>query len=81
MCNFFVRILNNKSFSAGLTFYNLNKKVVADNVPLPPCIIYNGRVALVICQNPVHVAILYNPELYRNYLAQFDYIWNKEKGL
>lgn len=77
----FVHILTNKSLSAGLTFYNLKKKVVEDEVPLPPCFIYKGRVALVLMQNPIHVAIMYNKELYKKYIAQFEYIWNKEKGL
>ena len=76
-----VRILNNKCFSAGLMFENMKKKVVPDDVPLTPCFIYQGRVAIVLLKNPVHVAILYNPNLSKKYIAQFEYIWNKEKGL
>lgn len=76
-----VRILNNKSFSSGLMFENMKKKVVPDEVPLTPCFIYQGRVAIVLLKNPVHVAIMYNPQLSQKYIAQFEYIWNKEKGL
>ena len=77
--NVTVHILNNKSFSAGLTFENLKKKVVSDDVPLNPCFLYDGRVAIVLLKNPMHVAILYSPELFKKYLAQFEYVWNKEK--
>jgi len=76
-----VQILNNRSGSSALTFYNLKKKVVPDDVPLTPCFIYQGRVAIVLLQNPVHVTIMYSKELSNRYLAQFEYIWNKEKGL
>ena len=79
--NVSVRILTNKSLSAGLTFENLKKKVVPDDVPLSPCFIYQGRVAIVLLKNPVHVAIMYNKNLADKYTAQFEYIWNKEKGL
>lgn len=78
--NVSVHVLNNKSFSAGLTFQNMKKKVVADDVPLTPCFIYQGRVAIVLLQNPVHVAIMYNKDLSQKYLSMFQYIWNKEKG-
>ena len=79
--NVSVRILNNKSKSAGLILPNLKKKVVSDDVPLPPCFIYKNRVAFVLMTNPIHVAILYNEELVKKHLAQFEYFWNKEKSL
>ena len=73
-----VRILTNRSFSAGLTFPNLKKKVVDDDVPLSPCFIYHDRVAFVLLENPIRVAILYNNALADKHLALFKYIWNKE---
>ena len=76
-----VHVLNNKSFSAGLMFPNMKKKVVPDNVPLTPCFIYSGRVAIVLLKNPIHVAIMYNPQLSQKHIDQFEYVWNKEKGL
>ncbi len=76
-----VHILNNKSYSSALTFHNLKKKVVPDNILLIPCFIYKGRVAIVVLQNPMHVAIIYNEDMARKYLAQFEYVWNKEKSL
>lgn len=79
--NVSVRILTNKSLSAGLNFANVKKKVVPDDVPLSPCFLYEGRVAIVLLKNPVHVAIMYNDNLSKKYIAQFEYIWNKEKGL
>lgn len=76
-----VHILNNRSCSAGLTFHNLKKKVVTDDVPLIPFICYGERIAIILMGNPIYVAIMYNKKLSEKYIAQFNYIWNKEKGL
>ncbi len=76
-----VHILNNKSLSSGLTFQNVKKKIIPDTVPLSPFCLYNGRVAIVLLENPVHVTIIYNDQLSTKYEEQFNYIWNKEKAL
>ena len=76
-----VHILNNQSLSEGLVFENLKKKVVADNIPLPPVFVYRNRTAFVLFQNPIHVTIIYNEPLAEIYRAQIEYIWNKEKSL
>ena len=76
-----VNILTNRSLSSGIVFQNLKKKVVEDDVPLTPFFVYNGRVALVLLQNPIHITIIYNEQLSEQYKAQFQYIWNKEKSL
>ena len=52
-----VRVLCHKGQSAALNFYNMNKKIVPDIVPLIPCFVYKNRVALVILKNPNYVCI------------------------
>ena len=74
-----VRILCHKNQSDALGFFNFQKKIVADTVPLIPCFLYKNRVALVTLQNPVHVTILYNESLAEVYKALFNHLWNTSK--
>ncbi len=74
--NVSVRILCCKSHSDGIMFQNFQKKVVPDHMALIPCFIYQGRVAIVLLQNPLHVAILYNDDLAACHIQTFNFIWN-----
>ena len=74
-----VRTLCYREQSAGLTFPNLTKKVVADTVPLLPCAIYRERVAFVVMKNPISVSITYNEFLAEKYKKYFDYLWKNAK--
>ena len=74
-----VRILSHKNQSAALGFFNFQTKIVADSVPLIPCILYKNRVAIVILKNPTHVTIMYNESLAGVYKALFEHLWNTSK--
>ena len=74
-----VRILTYKKFSEGLTFPQFYKKVANDTMPLLPCFIYAGRVAMVLLDNPIHVMILYNDKLTQDYVRYFDHLWQQTK--
>ena len=74
-----VRILCHKEQSDALGFFNFQKKIVPDTVPLIPCLLYQNRVAIVILKNPTHVTILYNESLAEVYKALFEHLWNTTK--
>ena len=74
-----VRILCHKNQSDAMGFFNFEKKIVPDDVPLVPCFLYQNRVAIVILKNPIHVAILYNESLADVYKALFQHLWNTSK--
>ena len=74
-----VRIICHRDQSAGLTFVQFEKRVVAVDVPLVPFIIYGGKVAFVILKYPMHVAIMYNDFLGKGYIEHFNYLWKTAK--
>ena len=74
-----VRILTYKDFSHAMNFNNFQKRVVKDTMPLLPCFIYAGRVAMVLMDNPIHIAILYNEKLAQDYAKYFDFLWKQAK--
>lgn len=77
--NVAVKVLCHKGQSDGIIFQNMQRKIVPDTIPLPPCFMYKDRVAIVILKNPIHVAILYNEELSENHIRLFNYLWNMAK--
>lgn len=74
-----VRIIAHKKQSAALNFSSLKKKVVSDEAPLIPCMLYKERSAVVLLDNPVHVLIIYNDSLARSYKSYFNHLWNSYK--
>lgn len=74
-----VRILTYKRFSDAMTFPNFQKRIAPDTMPLLPCFIYTGRVATVLLDNPVHIAILYNDKLAQDYEQYFNHQWQQTK--
>ena len=70
-----VRVLCHRADKGEVIFPNLKQKIVADDVPLTPCFMYQGRVALVFLNNPVYVCILYSPPLYKTSVDSFEYLW------
>jgi transcriptional regulator with XRE-family HTH domain len=74
-----VRIITYKDFSYAMTFNHFQKKVVDDTKPLLPCFIYAGRVAMVLMENPVHIAILYNEKMTQDYVKYFDFLWKQSR--
>ncbi|MBE6446834.1 MAG: helix-turn-helix transcriptional regulator [Alphaproteobacteria bacterium] len=74
-----VRIITYKDFSYAMTFNHFQKRVVDDAKPLLPCFIYAGRVAIVLMENPIHIAILYNEKIAQDYAKYFDFLWKQSR--
>ncbi len=72
-----VRILCHRKQSAGLMFKNFEKRIVPDDIPLIPVILYRKRVVSIIFEAPAQVIMIYTPTLYRHYVDWFNYLWEQ----
>ena len=70
-----VRVLCHRGDKGEVIYPNLKQKIVSDDIPLIPCFIYEGRVALVFLANPIYVCILYNHSLFRTSVDSFEHLW------
>lgn len=74
-----VRILCHKGQRNAFGFPKCKTKVVDDTIPLIPYFLYKNRLTIVILQNPIHVAILYNDSLAEVHKSLFEYLWKISK--
>ncbi len=72
-----VRILCHRKQSAGLMFKNFEKRIVPDDIPLIPVILYRKRVVSIIFDAPAQVIMTYTPTLYQYYVDLFNFLWNQ----